>query len=130
MIGADVSDDLIQGSSAVALRILDLRANLSGGPALPGHVLRREMPAGIAGHSARIEIGGLVAILTSHRSKAVAVLSTFHGWLMQLPHVALTWAIACRVAVGATGMGQHLAELAKQCSRAGLGVLDRSEALG
>ena len=54
---ADMVDQILELAAAVARGILDLRADLGNGLALPRHFARREMPFRMTGHAAGIEIG-------------------------------------------------------------------------
>src|SRR3954469_16697878 len=123
-------DQVFHLASAIARGIPDLLADLADGLALPGHLARGEVPVGMAGHAAGLEIGLLVAGVAAHRLEPMAVSAARDRRLMQAGTVALVRAVAGRMAIGAARMRQHLAELGEDCGRTLLGVADRSKALG
>src|SRR4029077_7050199 len=114
MILAGVMDDVFERTAAVAGRIFDLLTNLCERLALPAHLMRREMPARIAGHPSGFEIGRLVADRAAHCRQPEAVFATRDRRLMQTSHVALARAIAGGMAIHATRMGEHFAGLGEQ----------------
>ena len=62
-------EDLRDRAIAVARRVLDLRADLAGGLALPRHLARREVPVRVARHVRRIEVRVLMADGAAHRRR-------------------------------------------------------------
>src|SRR3954452_10236812 len=86
---ADMVDQVFHLAPAIARRIPDLLADLADGLALPGHLARGEMPFGMAGHAARLEIGLLVAGVAAHPLEPMAVCAARHRRLMQADIVAL-----------------------------------------
>ena len=66
-VAADVLDEVLERPAAVALGVLDLGADLGERLALPGHLERREVPAGVAGHLPGIEVRRPVAYRAAHR---------------------------------------------------------------
>src|SRR5579872_3670256 len=128
-VGADVVDEVVQRTSAVALAILDLRADLTERLALPRHLARRDVPLRVAGHAARLEVGALVADRTTHGNGSKPVRAALDRRLVQSGGIALARRIARRMAVGATRVSQHLAELGEHRHRASRRVADRRKAL-
>ena len=61
-IPAHMMHDVFERAAAVARRIFDLLADLRECLALPGHLMRRQMPGRIARYSRRFEIGRLVTV--------------------------------------------------------------------
>src|SRR5205814_118053 len=64
---ADMMYEVFGTPAAVALRVLDLGADLANRLSLPRHLDRREVPFGVAGHASRLEIGALVADRAAQR---------------------------------------------------------------
>src|ERR1700722_959401 len=83
-VAADMMDEGFQRPAAVAFAILDLRANLAERLALPRHLSWREMPVRMSGHTARIEIGALVADRAAHRGEAMPI-HTARDWRLVEP---------------------------------------------
>src|SRR3954464_811166 len=101
-------DQVFHLASAIARGIPDLLADLADGLALPGHLARGEVPVGMAGHAAGLEIGLLVAGVAAHRLEPMAVSAARDRRLMQAGTVALVRPVAGRMTVGAARMRQHL----------------------
>src|SRR4051794_41669032 len=97
-------DQVFHLASAIARGIPDLLADLADGLALPGHLARGEMPVGMAGHAAGLEIGLLVAGVAAHRLEAVAVSAARDRRLMQAGHLAPVGAVGPRVANWGAGV--------------------------
>src|SRR5262249_29860772 len=111
MILTYVMHDVFERAAAIARGIFDLLADLRERLALPAHLMRREMPARIARHAGRFEIGRLVADRAAHRRQSEAVVAARDRRLMQTPDVALARTIAGGMAIYAARMGQHFANL-------------------
>src|SRR5271166_1935831 len=107
MILSHVMHDVFERAAAIARGIFDLRTDLPERLAFPGHLMRREMPARIAGHSGGFEIGRLVADRAAHRRQPEAVFAALDRRLMQTPDVALARAIAGGMAIHAARIGEH-----------------------
>jgi hypothetical protein len=69
MILAHVMNYVFEGTAAVTGRIFDLLTDLRQRLALPAHLMRREMPTRIAGHSGAFKIRCLMTNRTAHRRK-------------------------------------------------------------
>src|SRR6516162_2907750 len=76
---AHMMHDVFERAAAVARRIFDLLADLRECLALPGHLMRRQMPGRIARYSRRFEIGRLVTDLAAHRRKSETVFARATG---------------------------------------------------
>src|SRR6516165_6269181 len=101
-IPAHMMHDVFERAAAVARRIFDLLADLRECLALPGHLMRRQMPGRIARYSRRFEIGRLVTDLAAHRRQSETVFAARDRRLVQTLDVALARAIAGGMAVHAT----------------------------
>ena len=126
---ANMFNEALQRSVAVARRILDLGADLADRLAFPSHLARREMPDRVARHPPGLEVCCLMANRTSHRRQAEAVGAPFDRRLMKSRRVALARAVASGVAIETAGAGQHLAELSKISGRPRSRIADRRKAL-
>ena len=91
-------DDLREGMAAISRGIFHLGTDLGERAPLPGHGCRREMPVGIPGHAARIEVRHLMTRRAAHRRDAEPVGSALDGRLMRIA-IPLRRPIAHRVAV-------------------------------
>src|SRR6478752_3074171 len=106
---ANVVDEILRLAAAVARGILDLRADFANGLSLPCHFARREMPIGVTWHAAGVEVRILVTDGTAHRRQAAAVSTARDRRLVQPAFICLMRAVAGRMAIDASRMGQHLA---------------------
>src|SRR5438105_7855647 len=111
-----VLDHLADAVAAVARAILDLLADLTQRALLPRHLARRQPPFRVAGHTAGIEVRGLVTGRTAHRADAEAVRAAVHRRLMRIA-LSLQRAIAVGMAVQAARVLQYLAGLGEQRRR-------------
>lgn len=127
---ADMVDQVFHLAAAVARGIPDLLADLTDALAFPGHFARGEVPVGMAGHAAGLEIGALVAGVATHRFEPMAVGAARHRRLMKAGIVALVRSVAGGMAVGAARMRQHFSELGENRGRALFGVGNACEAFG
>src|SRR5436190_265003 len=84
-----VLDDLLHSLAAVALRVLDLLADLSERSADPCHLDRRQYPLGIARNAPWIEVARAVARHATHAGCAHAPRTALHGRLVHVHVLSL-----------------------------------------
>ena len=128
-VATDVMDELFQRAAAIAIAILDLDTDLAKRLAFPRHLARRELPMGVTRHASRVEILFLVAVRATHGRKTKTIRTALDRRLMQPALLALARAIAGRMTVDATRMGEDLAELDEHCRRARGRIIDRGKTL-
>jgi len=121
-------DDAGHVASAVALRVLDLLADLTQRLALPGHGGGREGPLGVSRRTRAGEILALVAAVATQASgHAFLIRAAQHDRLVRGHAIRLRRARRRRVAVEAAGRGEHLACLPEQPHRARREIRDPVE---
>src|SRR5262245_26163813 len=86
------------------------------------------MPLRVAGNAARLEVGLLVTDRAAHGGQAMSVRAAL-DWRLVRPALGLTRVIASRMAVDATRMGQHPAQLGEDRCRPFGCIDDRRKAL-
>jgi hypothetical protein len=107
-------DKLLQRFAAVALRILDLRADFGERLALPCHLDRGYVPQWMPRHTTRVKIRRSMARRASHTGRTKAKVATDNQGLMRVAVVALSGSISPRVAIHAAGMHDDFAGLGKK----------------
>ena len=112
-----VLDDLRERLAAVALRILDLLADLARTLADPRHLARREVPVGRPRNARLNEVAILMAARALHADHAVVVRAACDGRLVRAHLHALRRHVAVRVAVGAARMEKYPARLEEERAR-------------
>jgi len=120
-------DKLLQRFAAIALWILNLRANFGKRLALPCHLDWRHVPQWMPWHTSRVKIRRSMARRASHPGGTKAKVATDNQGLMRVAVVALSGSISPRVAIHAAGMHYDFAGLGKKSNRAFSLVADGRE---
>jgi hypothetical protein len=97
-------DKLLQRFAAIALWILDLRADFGERLALPCHLDRRHVPQWMPRNTTRVKIRRSMARRASHTGRTKAKVATDDQGLMRMAVLALSGPISSRVAIHAAGM--------------------------
>src|SRR5690242_13303245 len=101
-------DELVHLPAAVALRVLDLRADLTDRLALPRHLAGGEVPFRMPRNAARLEVRRAVAGGAAQRHHPVPIGAALDRRLVRPPLVSLMRAVARGVTIHAARMGQNL----------------------
>jgi hypothetical protein len=109
MVLADMLNERVDGSVAIARGVLDLGADLAERLAFPCHFTRGEMPNRVARHAGGVEVGALMADWTAHGWKPMSIGATLDRRLVEPTHVTLTRTVAGGMTVQTARMRQHLA---------------------